>query len=65
MIKIDKTILIILKILKRALKVLNLILILNRNLILDSKFLEVKKGATAAVLKRIFIINAYRLSESV
>ena len=65
MIKADKTVLIILKILKRVLKVLSLILVLNRNLILDSKFLKARGGITIVVLKRIFIIDAYRLSESV
>ena len=65
MIKVNKTVLIILKVLKRALKALNLILILNYNLVLDLEFLKIKGGAVIVILERIFIIDIYRLSESV
>ena len=58
-------ILIILKILKGVLKILNLILILDYNLILNPKFLKVKGGVVIIILKRVFIINAYKLNESV
>ena len=65
MIKVNRIILIILKILKKTLKILSLILILDYNLILDPRSLEIKKGAIIIILKRIFIIDAYRLSESI
>ena len=43
LIRVDRTILMILKVSEKALKALNLILILGRSLILDSKPLEIKR----------------------